>query len=152
MKILSLEKKFFVQWLVSFGLVFWHINHCSLFNAKSFLSIYNEYAISKHILLKTFLNKHELIFFTQSNHFIYFYQIRRILFTINHLFAHSLMFSRIAIYYKQFNSTSVIYLQVRVSFVLVWFGLMTCQLLYVIQCQILLWHISNIWFLNTFCK
>ena len=37
-----------------FGLVLWHINHCSLFNAKSFLYIYIKYMISKH--------KPELIF------------------------------------------------------------------------------------------
>ena len=33
-----------------------HINH-RLFNAKSFLYLYIKYMISKHILLKTFLNK-----------------------------------------------------------------------------------------------
>ena len=35
---------------VWFDLVLWHINHYSLFNAKSFLYIYIEYIISKHIL------------------------------------------------------------------------------------------------------
>ena len=41
----------------------------------------------------------ELIFFTQLNGFTYFYLIKIILLTINHLFAHSLMFSSIAMYY-----------------------------------------------------
>ena len=72
-----------------FGLILWHINHCRLFNAKSFLYIYIKYMISRHILL-TFLNKPALIFFcSQLNHFSYFYQIWIILFTINHLFAPS---------------------------------------------------------------
>ena len=67
-----------------------------LFNAKSFLYIYIKYMISKHILYITFLNEPDLIFL-QLNGFTYFYLIRIILFTINHLFAHSLMFSSIAI-------------------------------------------------------
>ena len=77
--------------LVWFGLVLWHINHCSLFNAKSFLYIhirykwfslagfysmsttvgylmpnplytYIKYMICKHILSIIFLNEPELIF------------------------------------------------------------------------------------------
>ena len=57
--------------------------------------------ISKHILLITFLNKPKLFFFfcTQLNGFTYFYFIQIILFTINHLFSHSLMFSSIAMYH-----------------------------------------------------
>ena len=43
--------------------------------------------ISKHILLITFLNKPELIFCPHLNGFIYFYPIRIIVFTINHLFS-----------------------------------------------------------------
>ena len=39
--------------LVWFDLVLWHISHCRLFNAKSFLYIYIKYTISKHILLIT---------------------------------------------------------------------------------------------------
>ena len=46
---------------VWFGLVFWHINACSLFNAKSSLYIYIKYMICKHILSIMFLNKPELI-------------------------------------------------------------------------------------------
>ena len=51
--------------------------------------------ISKHIL--TFLNepKHIFFFFIQSNIFTYLYLIRIILFTIDNLFAHTLMFSNI---------------------------------------------------------
>ena len=33
-----------------FGLVLWHINHCRLFNAKSFLYIYIKYMICKHFV------------------------------------------------------------------------------------------------------
>ena len=80
-----------------FGLVLWHINHYRSFNAKSFLYIYIKYMIFKHILEITFLNKPQLIFFTLLNGFTYFYQIQIILFTIDHFFAHSLMFSSIAI-------------------------------------------------------
>ena len=36
--------------LVWFGLVLWHINHCRLFNAKSFLYKYLKYINSKYIL------------------------------------------------------------------------------------------------------
>ena len=53
--------------------------------------------ISKHNLLLTFLNEPELIFFSKYNVFIYVCQIHIILFTINHVFAHSEMFSRISI-------------------------------------------------------
>ena len=55
--------------------------------------------ISKHIFSITFLNKPELIFFTQLNDFTYYYLIWIIIFSINHLFAHSLMFSSIAMYH-----------------------------------------------------
>ena len=34
---------------IKIGLVFWHINHCRLFNAKSFLCIYIKYIHSKYI-------------------------------------------------------------------------------------------------------
>ena len=54
--------------------------------------------ISKHILLIAFLNKPELIFFTRLNGLTYIYLIWIILFTINHLFAHSIIFSIIAMY------------------------------------------------------
>ena len=73
-----------------FSLVLWHINHCRLFNAKSFLHIYIKHMISLHILLIRFLNEPELIFFgTKLNGFNYFYLIRIIQFPINHLFSHS---------------------------------------------------------------
>ena len=68
---------------VLLNLVLWHINHYRLFNAKSFLYMYNKYKTSKHILKKTFLNEHVL------NVFNYRILIRIILFIINHLFAHS---------------------------------------------------------------
>ena len=57
--------------LVWFGLVLWHINHCMLFKSQIFLYIYIKYIISKHILLITFLNESEFIFFvfTQLNGF-----------------------------------------------------------------------------------
>ena len=54
---------------------------------------------NQHIFLITFLNETELIIWTQLNGFSYFYLIRIILFIINHLFAHSLMFSSIAMYH-----------------------------------------------------
>ena len=44
--------------------------------------------ICKHILL-SFLNEPDLRFYTELNGFKYFYQIRLILLTINHLFAQS---------------------------------------------------------------
>ena len=68
-----------------------------LFNAKCY--VYIKYMISKHIFLITFLNKLELIFFIQLNGFTNFYLIQIILFTINHLLAHCLMFSSIAMYH-----------------------------------------------------
>ena len=86
--------RWFMDW---FGFIFWQINHCTLFNAKFFLYIYNRYQISEHILLITFLNKPKLIFFTQLNGFTYLYLIQIILQTINHLFVYSLMFSRISL-------------------------------------------------------
>ena len=85
--------------LVGLGWVLWHINHCRLFNAKSFLYIYIRdiwfgligfYGIStivgylmanpvytcilniyvyKHILLITFLNEPELFYNMQMNCF-----------------------------------------------------------------------------------
>ena len=84
-----------------FGWVLRHINHCWLFNTQIlyiyiyiyiyilYIYIYI-YMIGKHILLKIFLNEPDLIFFcTQLSGFTYFYVIWIILFTINHLFAHS---------------------------------------------------------------
>ena len=59
--------------------------------------------ISKNILYITFLKEPELIFSAKLDAFTYFYQIRIILFIINHLFAHSLMFSSIAMRHYQFN-------------------------------------------------
>ena len=44
--------------------------------------------ICKCILLITFLNEPELIFFTQSNGFKHFYLTQIILITINNLYAH----------------------------------------------------------------
>ena len=54
--------------------------------------------ISKHILQIRSLNEPELIFSLQLNGFTYFYLVRIISFTINHLFTHSLMFPHIATY------------------------------------------------------
>ena len=65
--------------MFQFGLVLWHINHCRLFNAKSFFYIHNKYMLSKHFV--------DSIFFTQLNGFTYFYLIWIIIFTINYLFA-----------------------------------------------------------------
>ena len=45
--------------------------------------------ICRDILLITFLDDPELIFFIQLNDFTYFYLVQIIVFTINHLFAHS---------------------------------------------------------------
>ena len=60
--------------------------------------------ISKHISLKTYLNKpKDVFFFIQLNDFTNIYVIRIILITINHLFAHSLMFLSISMYSQQFN-------------------------------------------------
>ena len=50
-----------------------------------------------------FLNEPEIIFGTQLNSFTYYYLIWIILFTINHLFAYSLMFLCIAMYHQQFK-------------------------------------------------
>ena len=84
--------------MYTFGLVLWHITHCRLFNAESFLYIYIEYLTSKHILWITSLNKAFFFFFCITlNDFIYFYLIRIILFAINYLFAHSSMFTNIAV-------------------------------------------------------
>ena len=73
-------------------LCFMAYHHCRIFNAKSSLYIYIKYMISQHILEITFLNEPELIFCTQLNGFTFFSLIQIILFTINHLFAHSEMF------------------------------------------------------------
>ena len=59
--------------MIWLGWVLWHINHCRLFNAKSFLYIYIKYMIYKHILWITVLDEPELIFSIQLNDFIYFY-------------------------------------------------------------------------------
>ena len=50
-------------YMIWFGWVLWHINHCWLLNAPNPLNTYilNEYMICKHIFRITFLNKHELI-------------------------------------------------------------------------------------------
>ena len=47
------------------------------------------YVIYKHILYRTFLTSLRFFFGTQLNGFTYFCLIQIILFTINHLFAHS---------------------------------------------------------------
>ena len=46
--------------MVWLGWVLRHINHCRLFNAKSYSYIYIKYMVCKHILLITFLNKPQL--------------------------------------------------------------------------------------------
>ena len=58
--------------------------------------------ISKHALKIKNLKQARALFFTQLNSFIY-YLIRIIIFTINHLFAESLVFLSIAIYYVTAN-------------------------------------------------
>ena len=66
-----------------------------------FLYIYIKFMISKHILLITFLNEPELMFFlTQLNGFTDSYLIRIILFSIKHLFVINWMFLSIAMYPK----------------------------------------------------
>ena len=54
--------------------------------------------ICKHILLITFLDEPAVIFSAQLNGFRYFYLILIILFTINHLLAHSYIVPIIAMY------------------------------------------------------
>ena len=63
--------------MIWFGRVLWHINHCWLFNAKSFLDIYIKHIISKHIVLITFLNGLEFISFALSSmvSLIFIYQL-----------------------------------------------------------------------------
>ena len=70
--------------IVRFVWVLWHFNHCRLFNAKSSLYIY-KYMICKHIVLITLLNEPWLFFCILLNIFKHCYQIRTIVFTINHL-------------------------------------------------------------------
>ena len=140
---------------VWFGWVWWHINHCWLFNAKSFLHIHIRYIgfglvgfygistitghlmpnpvyyiiiihmISEHILLITFLNEPEVIFFhivkwfqvllcntnyslqhysficSQLNGSKYSYVSLTIQLIINHLLTNSLLIKQF--YFKQFN-------------------------------------------------
>ena len=86
------EKEFLKE--KGFDLVSWHINPCRLFNAKSFLHMYIKCFLN--ILSLTFLNEPELIF-SQLNGLIFFDLIWIILFTNNHLFIQSLMFSSIAL-------------------------------------------------------
>ena len=53
----------------------------------------------KHILLITVLNEPELIFlYTVKCFQVFLYQLRIVLFSINHLFAHSLLVPSIAMY------------------------------------------------------
>ena len=68
---------------------FWLLDNFSSTWAITWQHIYLIYMICKYILLITFLEEPEHIFFTQLNGFKYYYLIRMILFTINHLFAHS---------------------------------------------------------------
>ena len=64
----------------------WHINFGWLFDVKSNFYTHN---FLTH-LVDTFLTSLTSLFCTQLNGFKYFYQTQIILFTINHLFAHSL--------------------------------------------------------------
>ena len=102
-----------IKYLVWFGLVLWHIKPCRLFNDKSFLYIYFKYFISKHILPITFLYESVLIFFTQLNCFLYFYLIRIILFTINHLFAHRCFQILLCITNNSIKHQSFVYTQLK---------------------------------------
>ena len=72
-------------------------------------------------------------FFTQLNGFTYLYQIQIILFTFNHLFAHSLMFSSILLtiqlnishLFMQVNDQTVLFQTIQFSISTVfWFGLL----------------------------
>ena len=49
-----------------FCFVLWHISHCRLFNAKSFLYMHIEYMTSQHIFLDNILNDPEFIAFANS--------------------------------------------------------------------------------------
>ena len=85
---------------VRLGLVWFYVISTIVgqFNAKSFLCMYIKYMIYKNIFYITFLNDPVLIF-SLLNVFTYFHQIRIIQFIINHLFAHSLMFSSVDMYH-----------------------------------------------------
>ena len=75
--------------MIWFALFLWHINHCRLFDAKSSLYIFYIYTICEHILLITFLNEPELIFWRTVKWFQVLLAKWIILFTINELFAHN---------------------------------------------------------------
>ena len=81
---------------IGFGLILWHINHCRLFNAKSFYTyILNTWFLNTFCYnIPKWAQVHFLL-----NSFTYFSLIRIIPFTINHLFAHSFMFSSISMYH-----------------------------------------------------
>ena len=66
--------------MIWFGWVLRHINHCRLFNVKSFLYIYIKYMISKHILLITFLNEPEFIFFALRWFYLFLFKTKNSIF------------------------------------------------------------------------
>ena len=93
--------------MIWFGLVWWHINHCRLFNTKSFLYIYIKYTW----FVNTFCWKHYKMnlssyFCTQLNGSKYWYISLTIQLNISHLFTHSWMIKQF--YFKQFNSAYII--------------------------------------------
>ena len=58
-----------------FGLVLWHVNPRRLFNAKCCLYIYFKYIWLVNILLITFLNEPQVVFFFFTLHIIKWFQI-----------------------------------------------------------------------------
>ena len=56
--------------MIWFGWVLWHINHCRLFNAKSFLYIYIKYIGSGLVGLLLHINQYRLF---NAKSFLYIY-------------------------------------------------------------------------------
>ena len=82
----------------------WHINHCRLFNAKSFLYTYIRYIwFVKHILLVMFLNEPKLIFL----HTVKWFQ--QLLSITNNSIKHQ------SFLYPQINDQTVLFLAIQFS-------------------------------------
>ena len=77
------------MYMIWFGWVLLHINHCRLFNAKSRFYIYINYIWLVKNFADYIFKQAWAHFFQQLNSFKHFSLIRIILLTINHLFAHS---------------------------------------------------------------
>ena len=56
-----------IKYIIWFGLILWHINHCRLFNAKFLLYIYIEYMILKTHFVENILKPAWAFFCTQLN-------------------------------------------------------------------------------------